>query len=187
VSNLHQSPPAPAPAHAAVRAATAVGLAEEFGNSRVLLSDIRTMFLIANEARHRVIARLFAVSRDEENLLTFVAALALVDALRERWRRLHRIPGVAAFGDGFLGASAVREVLCSIAGPSSREPQMNGGLLALAVAGGMAGPAIVKSLHGIRSGSHRMSVGFHHRYGYLIDPGHRRQQRAHTRAATERR
>lgn len=170
-----------------MRPAAAIGLAEEFGNSRLLLSDIRTTFLIANEARHRVIARLFPVPRDQENLLTFVAVLALADALREWWRRLHRVPGVATFGDVFLAASAAREVLYNLAGPSSREPPMIGDLLALAVVGGAAGPAVVKSLHGIRSGSHRMSVGFHNRYGYLIDPGRRRRRRAQMRTASERR
>jgi hypothetical protein len=163
--------------------AVALTLAQEFGPGRVLLSDIRAAWLLADAARHNVIGRVFGVSKDQENLLTLVAVLALADAVTTSVRKLHALPGPSLWGDGLLGATGFREALCGVAGQSSRTSPSTGTLLMLAVLAGGSAPAIVKSLHGLRTGTHRMTVGFRHRYGYLVDPGHRRQRRFDRREA----
>jgi hypothetical protein len=159
---------------------------DELAGSRRLLSDMRTTFLLVDEARHRTIARLFAIPKDQENLLTLVVALMLAEAASEKLNRFRSMPGVPSLGDGLLGLGSLREVLCGVAGPASRETPTTAILLMGAVLAGGAGPAVVKSLHGLRSSSHRASVGFHHRYGYLVDPGHWRQRRANRRDAAQR-
>lgn len=151
-------------------------LREEFGGVRLLVGDIRTASLLVNAARHRIIGGLFGVPREQENLLTLVAVLTMAGWTQRRIERLMRTPPEA--GETLLGAASLREVLCAVAGPSSRETPMTGTLLAIAVAAGAASPAVIKSVHGIRSSSHRLVVGFHRRYGYVVDPGHWRARRA---------
>lgn len=154
--------------------------ADQFGGSALLLGDIRTTFMLLNALRHRVIEEVFGLPREQDNLLTLVALVMLADAVAGGTRRLRNVRG-PAFGDGMLAAGALGEVLSSVAGPSSRKTPMAGTILTLAVAGGAAGPAVLKSLRGVRTSSHRASVDFHDRYGYLIDPGHWRQRRAQRR------
>lgn len=169
--------PRSTPADSLVEAAAA-RLADEAGSGRLLLSDIRTAWLIANEARHRIISQLFGIPREQENLLTLVAALMMAEAIRERLHRLNEIPGVPSFGDAMLEASSVNEVLCAIAGPASRQTPMVGALIALAMLGHGARPGVARALHGLSGSAHGGAVHFHHRYGYLVDPGHWRRRRA---------
>jgi hypothetical protein len=156
----------------------ALRLADEFGGARLLLSDMRTAFLLVNHARHRTIARLFGVSSDQANLLTLVAALTLAEAVHEKVERLLSAPSVPSLGDGLLASASLRELLAGVAGPPAHETPLSSTLLMIAVVGGTAGPAGLKSLRAIKASSHRMAVGFHHRYGYIVDPGHWRQRRA---------
>ena len=43
-------------------------------------------------------------------------------------------------------------------------------------------PVLVKSLRGLRRAGHNLDTGFRHRYGYLIDVGHRRARHYQQRA-----
>jgi hypothetical protein len=81
-------------------------------------------------------------------------------------------------GDLLIGAALLREALWDVAGPASREATPLGVLLIIAFAGGAARRALHRSSHHVGGISHRMTVGFHHRYGYLVDPGHWRARRA---------
>ena len=167
---------------AATHAAATARPREEFDGPHLLLADMRTAFLLLNAARHRVIAGLFGIPKEQENLLTLVAVLMLADSTHRKAVRLMRGPLLSSADEAWVGAASLRELLCGVAGPSSRKTPMTGTLLTIAVVGGALSPAIVKSLHGIQSSSHRLFVGFHGRYGYLVDPGNWRARRA---AATE--
>jgi hypothetical protein len=163
--------------------AVVAGLAEEFGGTRLLVSDVRTAFLLVNRARHLAIQRVFGLSAAEDNLLTFVVAVMAANAVRDNARRLILDGPVPSAADWLFGSGSLRELLCSVAGPAARDTPQLGTLLTIAVVAAGVRPVVAKSLHGIRSSSHRMTVGFHHRYGYLIDPGHRRERRAQRREA----
>jgi hypothetical protein len=78
-----------------------------------------------------------------------------------------------------MGFGIIREALCRVAGPDSRDTPLLTTLLAIAVIGGAAR----SGLHGMRRSGHQADVAFHKRYGYLIDPGRWRQRRAQRRAA----
>jgi hypothetical protein len=173
-------PPASTPTDASVEAA-AIRLVDDASAGRLLLSDIRTSFLIANEARHRIISRLFGIPREQENLLTLVAALMMAEAIRERFHRLQETPPLPSFGDGMLEAMSINEALCTVAGPASRQTPMMGALIALALVGHGLRPTVAKALHDLRSSAQFGAVHFHHRYGYLVDPGHWRRRRAMNR------
>ena len=162
-----QSIPVPAPS-----------LSEEFGGSRLLVSDLRLAFTLANHARYRAIARLFGIGPDQANLLTLVLALTLADAAPAKVKQLLLgLPHPSA-GDGLLAAGAWRQLLTAIAGPSDNATPFFGALLTIGLLSGTVAPRAVELARVVRTESHRIATGFHHRYGYIVDPGHWRARRA---------
>jgi hypothetical protein len=160
----------------------ALGLSEEFGGGRLLVSDVRVAFLLINRARHLAIARLFGVPRDQANLVTLIAVMVLAERAHEKAHRLIGGPSLPSAGDGLLAGASLRELLCGFAGAPARDTPLLGTLLTIAVLGGTVGPTASKSLRAVGTSSHRVAVGFHDRYGYIIDPGHWRQRRAQRRS-----
>jgi hypothetical protein len=129
-----------------------------------------------NEARYRTLERLFGCPKDQANLLTLVAAAVLLEAMRDRWQRIVSGPMVPSQGDVLLGMGSVRELMCSVTGPSLRDTPYLGALITVAFVGRAALPSVIRSIRGIRTGSQRFNTGFRSRYGYLVDVGHRRQR-----------
>jgi hypothetical protein len=134
---------------------------------KLLFGDARVAFLLLNEARYRTLERLFGVGKDQANAATLVVGLVLADALREPAARMLRGPGFPSFGDASIGASALREVVYGIAGPSSRDAPLVGTLIAVGVFGHLARPLVGQAVHGIRDSSRRFHAAFNHRYGHL--------------------
>jgi len=153
-------------------------IAEPTGDRRLILSDLRVAFLLANHARYRAITRLFGVSPDQVNLTTLIAILLVADKAYDGMTRVVRVPGAPALGDGLFLGGALRESARAIAGPAARDTPLLGVLVMAALVGNMVRPAVAKSIHEVRTSSHRMALGFHHRYGYVVDPGHWRERRA---------
>lgn len=178
-------PASPRGASVPEQLASAVELAEEFGDSRLLVSDLRVGFLLLNNVRLRAIARLFGVGPEQANLLTFVIALWLAQGAQLQVKRLSKPPPLPSAGDGLLVGGSVQELVGWLAGPPTRDTPVLGVLLTLAVVCGTAGPVALKSVRAARAGSYRASHAFHHRYGYLVDPGHWRAQRAQRRGAAQ--
>jgi hypothetical protein len=149
----------------------------ESGGGRALARDMRLALLLGNEMRHRALARVFGTSREQANLITFLAALTLMQAASDRWRRMVSGPHAPSLGDDVLATASLRELLSGVAGLPSNESSQLGTLLALVFLGGLGGPSIARSVRGVRAGSARLDRGFRHRYGYLVDPGHLRRRR----------
>lgn len=170
----------------AATSAPTLALAEKFGGDRLLLSDVRLAFMLMNRARHLAITRLLGpLPRDQQNLVTLVVALALTQTAHDRFGRLMRGPALPPAGDNLLVGGLLRDGLLRVAGSPARETPFAGGLLVLAIVGGAAGPSASKSLRAIRASSRGATSGFHHRYGYLVDPGHWRERRAARRLARD--
>ena len=142
--------------------------AKAFRGRRLLASDLRVAFLLANEARYRTVERLLGVPRDQANFVTVIGLLVLADAVHEHAARALSAPGGPAPADAVLGSLTLRELLYGLGGPSSRDTPLFGTLITIGVIGGLIRPAVGKSIHGIRSSSQRMQVAFHQRYGHLI-------------------
>jgi hypothetical protein len=155
----------------------ALAFRDQYGGGRLLLTDSRIALLLCDEARHQGIERLFGLPRNQANLATFVAALALAQAAQDGLRRLAAPGGKPTLADGVIGVSMVRELLGRAAGPSSRETPLVGTLITIAFLGAGARAVARRTGHAVRSGTHRADLGFRHRYGYLVDPGHWRQRR----------
>jgi hypothetical protein len=161
--------------------AATLDLAQEFGGGQLLLSDFRVAFILANHARRQALERLFGVLPDQDTLLTLVLAMTLAQATHLRAQRWLKEPSIPAGVDGMLAGASVRELLYGVAGTPTRDAPFLGSLLMFAVLAGTAGPVAAKSLRVLRGSSHQMATGFHHRYGYLVDPGHWRGRRAQRR------
>jgi hypothetical protein len=159
--------------------------AEVATGGNLLLSDLRTGYLLLNELRYRTIVRTFGVTRQQANLVTLVGVSMLSQALADRAARLMRITGPPMAMDGALTVAGLRGVVCQVAGVPSAEVPWGGTLLAMGILGGAFAPTLTRALRGLRTDSLRLSTDFHHRYGYLVDPGHRRARRAQKRGTVD--
>jgi hypothetical protein len=141
--------------------------------ARLLVTDLRIAYLLANEARYRALERVFGVSRDQANLLTFMLLVLAADTVHDKVERaLHGVGGPTR-SDALLGTAAAIGLMDEIAGGPDQETSLSGPLVALALVGALSAPAVRRSMHRISSTSHRTLVAFRHRYGYLVAHGRR--------------
>lgn len=126
--------------------------------------------------------RAFGVPPENANAVTAIGLLLIAEAAHETIGRLLRSSPTPSPGDGLIAGASIRALVGGIAGPAVDEMPGLGALVTLALAGHVARPVAAGLLHGARTGSHRLTVAFHHRYGYLVDPGHWREQRAQQRS-----
>ena len=152
--------------------------ASDVSGGRLLARDLRIATLLLDDARYRAFQRVFAIERREVNMVTLIALLIMAEKTQATTRRLRARRG-PTMAEEFMGFGIIREALCRVAGPDSRDTPLLTTLLAIAVIGGTTR----SGLHGVRGSGHQADVAFHQRYGYLIDPGHWRQRRAQRRAA----
>ena len=92
--------------------------------------------LLLNAARYRALKRMFGIGRADANLVTLVAAAAVVDAAGRGTARL-TAPGAPAPANVALSAAAGGSALSAIAGTAVAGG--GGGLLALAIVYKLAG------------------------------------------------
>ncbi len=152
--------------------------ARQATGATLLLSDVRTAWVLVDELRYRALARLFGVSRSQANLVTIVGISMLAEAVHDRAVQVLTAPIAPTGMDGVLFVAGARGLLREVAGPPSAAIPGAAALMAFAVVGGHLGPSLASSLREARERSRRMSAGFHRRYGYLVDPGHWRERRA---------
>ena len=151
-------------------------LTSQVSGARLLARDVGTVTLLLNDVRHRTFQRVFAVERRDVNLLTLIVLLVMAEQMQDTSRQVKAGRG-PTLAEDFMGFGIIREALCTVAGPDSRDTPLLATLLAIAVIGG----TVRSGLHGLRGSGHSADVAFHKRYGYLIDPGHWRQRRAQRR------
>jgi hypothetical protein len=102
----------------------------------LLLEDVRVALLLLNAARYRALKRVFGTGRADANLVTLVAAAALVDAAGRGAARL-TAPGAPAPSNVALSAAAGGSALSAITGTAVAGG--GGGLLAVAIVYKLAG------------------------------------------------
>ncbi len=92
---------------------------------RLLVGDAIILFRILSEARHRVVARVFGVGRQDSTLVTLIVIGAFARALHRiaaapgrQVRKVRSSP--TAVGDAMIGTAAIKETIDSIAGHPSR-------------------------------------------------------------------
>jgi hypothetical protein len=164
----------PWPPSAGEQPRSAIGRGDEDVGAGLLLSDLRLVLLLLDEARYRVVARLFGVPRDKSVLVSVIALALLAQAARDKAARAFSAPGPPALGDSLIGAAVVKEAVYGLAGALPSDAPFLGTLVAIAVLGRSFRPAVRKSVHGVRASSHRARAGFDDRYGHLIRSNARR-------------
>jgi uncharacterized protein YcfJ len=160
-------------------------VAERSDGAVLLLADARTAFILINHVRKRALVRVFGVPPEHVNVVTAIGLVLIADAAHDRVVRLLGSSPAPTRGDALIAGASVRALVGGIAGPSLDEMRGLGALITVAVAARAMGPAAARSMHALRSNSHRLTLGFHGRYGYLVDPGHWRERRARAREARQ--
>ena len=147
-----QSPPRHSPEHPS--------------SARLFVGDAVIAFRLLNEARHRVVSRVFGMPREHSNLMTLFVLGASVRALQ----RAAAAPGTqvrkarsspTAVGDTMIGVAAARETVNSIAGHPARDTPSAAELIALAMTLYAFRAAIKRPLHAVRPSLRRIVAAAH--------------------------
>jgi len=138
------------------------------GGARLLVTDAGVGFLLVNEARRRLVERIFGVSSDQTVLVTLIAAGLLAQALHARATQAIGPPSVPALGDVAIAAGVAKDVGHEIAGDWSRDFPGFGALVAVVVLGTLFRPVLRWSFRDLKAAAHRTRIMFEHRYGHLL-------------------
>lgn len=145
--------------------------ATNLGPARLLCGDAIIVVLLLNEARHRVVSRVFGVSRDDSNLVTAVTIGSGGHALHHQAARVRSLPARPSLFDTAVGAAVLNETVQRIAGDASRDTPAFSSLVAFALLDRGFGPTLrasfrdaQRSLHGLVAGLRRLRVSVG-RYG----------------------
>ena len=133
--------------------------------ANLAIADLRTLLMLANEARYRTLERLFGLPRNQVNIATLVGTVVLAEAAHAKLRPLLRGPAPSP-GDLALGTATVRYLMLGPAGDSAPGIPMFGALAAIAAGGTFVIPAAVKSVHGVRTAVREFGSFFSRRYGH---------------------
>lgn len=121
-----------------------------------MLSDSRLAFAVLNHVRYRVLMRVFGVSREQANLLTFILALGAGHTAVTTAGRVVRAPFRVNKSDLAIGGFAMREAAIGVAGPSASEVSPFATLLTVALAGGVAIPTLRRATRRLRAAERRV-------------------------------
>jgi hypothetical protein len=127
-----------------------------FGAPELFLTDFRLALLVLNNVRHRALNRVFGMSREQANVLTFVLLASAADGTYEAARRISGVRLRVSGTDAALGGIALREAALGIAGPSVRQVPGAGTLLAFAILGGLAAPSLRRTAQRLRAAEERV-------------------------------
>jgi len=152
---------------------------KDIAGAKLLVSDVRVALLLVDEARQRVVERLFGVSREQSWQVTLIALVLLASTAHDKSDQLLKGLGGPTRSDVVLGAAGLRELLTWISGQSSRDTPLVGTLVMVAIVGALVRPGVSRPAHGIRTSSHRARLSFKHRYGHLLPAtgGQRREDK----------
>jgi hypothetical protein len=141
---------------------------KSLGAGRRLFGDTRLVFLLLNEVRHRIVARLFGVSRKDSNLVTIFAIGSLAGVLRAGATRLRGIRLRPSVAETAIGAAVLKETVHGIAGDRSRGTPLFAALIAFVVLEKSFGPALRGTFRGVR-GSFRAVMASLRRVRVLLE------------------
>ena len=127
-----------------------------FGTSQLFLTDSRLALAVLNHLRYQALNRAFGASREQANVLTAIVLLSAADGAYEAARRIGGMRLHVSGTDAALGAVALRDASLSLAGPNVRAIPGFGTLVAFAILGGFAAPALRRTAHKVRVAEQRL-------------------------------
>jgi hypothetical protein len=132
---------------------------KNLGAASSLFGDAIIAFLLFNEVRHRFVAWLFGVSREDSNRVTVIAVGSLAEGLSSSAARVLSVPALPSVAAAAIGAAALKETANSVAGDWSRTTPHFGTLIAFAVLGTSFGPLLSGSFRGVRRSFRGVTAG----------------------------
>jgi ABC-type uncharacterized transport system permease subunit len=123
---------------------------ENLGPAGQVSGNTTLVFLLLNEVRHRILARLFGVSRRDSNLMTMFAIGSLAGVVGAVAARLRPSRPRASIGGSAIGAAVFEETAHGIAGESSRSAPLFSALILLVLLEKSFGPTLRASMRGVR-------------------------------------
>jgi hypothetical protein len=123
----------------------------DYGTGRLITADTIFGSLVANEARGRLAHRLWGVPKDKSALVTAIAIGAFAGAIVKRIRAMVKVVFKPTFGEAAMSAAVLRESVYTVAGPKAKQEHFFGTLVALALLGGMAAPAVRGSAQQVKA------------------------------------
>jgi hypothetical protein len=134
-------------------------------------ADIRTGFLLLNEARYRTIERFFGASRTQANMVTLIGIAALAEAAHDKLDFMLHAPGAGPTrADGVLGGAVVEELLHDVGGPASRATPFLGALVLLGLLHGRTRPVLFRTMNVIGTASRNLHQSFELHYRRRVQP-----------------
>ena len=139
---------------------------EHLSSARLFVGDGVLVLRLLNEARHRIMYRVFRMPREHSNLMTLFVIAAFVRALQ----RAAAAPGTqvrkarsspTAVGDTLIGAAAARETVNSIAGRPARDTPFAAALIAFALTAYGLRAALKRLVHEVRPAFRHLAAAEH--------------------------
>ena len=139
---------------------------EHLSSARLFVGDGVLVLRLLNEARHRIMYRVFRMPREHSNLMTLFVIAAFVRALQ----RAAAAPGTqvrkarsspTAVGDTLIGAAAARETVNSIAGRPARDTPFAAALIAFALTAYGLRAALKRLVHEVRPALRHLAAAEH--------------------------
>jgi hypothetical protein len=142
----------------------------DYDGLRLLLSDMRLVGKLANEARFRSLDRLFGISRQDSALVTLVALGTLGAAGGRAWTKFMRGPPLPELGDTLMAVGGVQSLFSGVAGELARDSPSLPALIAFSVVATSVRPVLGRSWRTAHAATHAARMGFDHRYGHIFRP-----------------
>jgi hypothetical protein len=126
------------------------------GFARAFFGDAAIVLLVLNDIRHRIVTRVFGVSRDDSNLVTVLAVGSAAVAVHSTAARVRRIRRYPSLPDTAMGAAVLRQTALGIAGEPSRAVPFAGALVAFALVGRSSRPMLRGTFRTTRGSARRV-------------------------------
>lgn len=121
-------------------------------------TDARVAILLLDEARNRLVLRVFGIPKDKSLLVTLVGIGALLEALRGSAGKL-QVKADWKLDDAVIGTALTNEVLHAVSGGRYRNVRFFGALVALAVLEKSFRPAVRGSFRAARASERKAQAG----------------------------
>jgi hypothetical protein len=132
---------------------------------RLLFGDLIIAFRVANEARRRLVARVFGVPKEGSFLVTVIALGAVAEGLHGAKAQGIKAKATPSIGDTFIGAIAVKETVAGITGSRDSDRRFVGALIATAVLAKSFRPVLEGALRSARAHARRTRATVRRLYG----------------------